>query len=1141
MIDNRTLKETSVKTFYLTDFNWAAQDDGTCDRREYMDLGCGVDDGGIKFFIKGAPFKPKAAKWLCRVEQADVRVFNYIILFYKAEGLLREKPVQPVVSVSGVDVSGIGKEIPLLKMSNIIADGFWHRIIVKKNIDLTVSGFTVDIASNDSAGFINVRTVEFVENAGDLCACCDYLDFEEYRNPLDHPSNADFSCIDLEDKFNFEYSTFITAMLDKSEVTPLQKRVEDPVITDGGRFFTKNDIVVEGIPFKVKADGLNLVSPPEESTVNDEIIEHFGLKVKRGSVAPVSRDDLTELEINARASEVYFLMAADMPATQQYKFIILESVVEGQLFDEIREPFRAEDVERFAVELIYGDGTSGMAFPYLVGGKRHIIQGMFGAYAVPAEGRFLKKVVFHNRIRGSRLNIAAVTINKSGERLYPELFTRPKPRVCGEIYAGGTSAKEQPKPALAEATYIKHDGNCISIGNSDICMDIDISQGFSITRMANRWIGKDDIRLVPSESMYFTVSDLPVQNSGIRLISVKISEFVQRAELVYSASINGALIEFGIELRIEDKPEINMKLTAVNKSGNTVEAGIIFPAVKGFQIGSVADTWYLFPKYRNILSNGTGTFSSQASPTFPMQFYDIFNPALDAGFYVMTKELDHTVRSYGLSKAQDGITYNIQYPELYTHLKPGVPFVCSDTVIGAHKGDWHSAAESYGKWLETWYRPCKAQSKQWYKECFWLTAEITDTLETGVFKLPAWYDEGRKHYKMKDIIEEQKRVAGRYPDILHFWAWCYSREEKNQIYGGYCDSDYEKLGGLENFKKALDDVQYGSSVAVSLYLNATLCHQSYPIAKEIGLEGCMRKKDGSCHINEETNYRMCHSFIPWREYMIETYKRVYAETGAKILYVDEFSLLKDNICFSADHGHDVPLNLLKADNEFIKALRSSLPEELALYGEFPPIDVNSQYIDCNITYYNVDMVVEMIDGFCDRKTDDGMLSPVLTDLYRFIFPGIVQLNLPVSIRNGSWHPLKFTFFNGEAIYDSFWDVEETRAHEFILKAYDIKKEYADCFTSGRPEMLVETEMEEVCANKFPGNGRVLWTLYNRAYSTVRGELISVIHNKGAEYYDVWNGRAIVPRMENGRAHIMLEIGPQSIGCICCFAKSGVML
>ena len=84
-------------------------------------------------------------------------------------------------------------------------------------------------------------------------------------------------------------------------------------------------------------------------------------------------------------------------------------------------------------------------------------------------------------------------------------------------------------------------------------------------------------------------------------------------------------------------------------------------------------------------------------------------------------------------------------------------------------------------------------------------------------------------------------------------------------------------------------------------------------------------------------------------------------------------------------------------------------------------------------------------------------SASLVDLYRFVFPRVVQLVLPNGIMETSWHNLKFIFFNGQAHYDSFWDRFESRGQEFMNQAFRIKKEYRDCFTSDFPEMLVPTE------------------------------------------------------------------------------------
>ena len=159
------------------------------------------------------------------------------------------------------------------------------------------------------------------------------------------------------------------------------------------------------------------------------------------------------------------------------------------------------------------------------------------------------------------------------------------------------------------------------------------------------------------------------------------------------------------------------------------------------------------------------------------------------------------------------------------------------------------------------------------------------------------------------------------------------------------------------------------------------------------------------------------------------------------------------------------------------------------------------------------------------------MSPVALNLYRYMLPAIVQLDLPLGVQNGSWNLLKFTFFNGESIYDSYWYQGESQAHAFMLRAYDIKKKYKDCFTSLRPEMLVPTERAGLCANKFPGKNRTLWTLYNQRYTTLSGPLLALDHVNGATYFDVWNNRPLLPKIANGKAVISMRLGPQGIGCV----------
>jgi len=71
------------------------------------------------------------------------------------------------------------------------------------------------------------------------------------------------------------------------------------------------------------------------------------------------------------------------------------------------------------------------------------------------------------------------------------------------------------------------------------------------------------------------------------------------------------------------------------------------------------------------------------------------------------------------------------------------------------------------------------------------------------------------------------------------------------------------------------------------------------------------------------------------------------------------------------------------------------------------------------------------------------------------------------VQHASWHLLKFTFFNGEAIYDTYWYQGESKGHAFMLRAYDIKKKYKDCFTFAPPEMLVPLSVSGYARTSFP--------------------------------------------------------------------------
>src|SRR5262249_1217558 len=152
----------------------------------------------------------------------------------------------------------------------------------------------------------------------------------------------------------------------------------------------------------------------------------------------------------------------------------------------------------------------------------------------------------------------------------------------------------------------------------------------------------------------------------------------------------------------------------------------------------------------------------------------------------------------------------------------------------------------------------------------------------------------------------------------------------------------------------------------------------------------------------------------------------------KILYVDEVGTRQDitdpsrGHCYDPDHGHPVPSHANATDRDFLQHVREAVPDHVALYGEYPCPESTAQFYDGTIHYYFNHRAPELFSPVFDRDltADTGGLP---LNLYRFIFPKMVHLDLPIGTQLSSWQNLKFTFFNGEAIYDSIWNLQESHA------------------------------------------------------------------------------------------------------------------
>ncbi len=1037
----------------------------------------------LRFCAKGERLSDKRYTFAADV---SFELEEYFVLEYSCEAVRRQLSRRLPFVFAVTEDGGI----PLVVLDDITIDAKRHSVIVRTQpahcIGLKL-WFAIDRRGAASFTVYNMYTCHSHELP---FACHNGQTEADAADKAE--TDANFACIDIKGRMNRQYN-------------PL----DEAVMIDGGRFFEQSEIQLYGIPFQVSTGGCNVIAPPPPPAENDDEIINFGVKTRRRLCRAVSRDGLTEIPVHAKATEFFFVLATTGKRRQRWGFSS-DGTILGAYQGEVEMPLAVTDVEGFMVEIVYADQKRDKAFPLKLSAMRHVVGGDMDVYAVPADGTEVESIIFHNRHLENEFLLAAVTAHLGTKRLYPQMVI---PSAAAPIVH--KTAKDK-KVCLAE--------NTLTLQNGALGMTFETAHGLILQDMQN---GYTPVFTAEKSSVLRVL-----HTSGTSEAMERIGQSADETHAVLTYRCG--MLELTVTLSIEAEDCIGFNLTVRNTSSEAVRRAVCFPCLEGLGYQDAADGWYFVPKCQNLNSNETVFVYEESAPSFPMQFLDVYSAQQQGGLALTTEERELTVRKYALEKNETGISLYVEYPAMYGEIEAGSTFCCSPAKLMAHSGDWHAAFRLYKNWLDSWYEPYHCQNKEWYRRCFWLLAEIDDFFETKeMTRFPIWYDPETKTFNLKNILEEQKQLTGMYPDILHLWGWAYHEDKHTHQWGNYGEEDYAFYGGREPFKKALHEIQDDMGIRVSLYMHPTLLSARYPHAADFFQKNLRVQNDKGDFISIlDDSYRMCHANSEWRAHAVSMYPRVYSELDVPLLYIDEFSLRIENRCYGKNHGHPVPSNLLQTDRTFITELKDAMPENVVLYGEYAAVDVNARYIDCNISYHIIDTVMDMVETAWRGGDGDDRYSRVITDMYRFAFPKIVQLVLPMAMRNLSWHPQKFTFFNGEAIYDSFWDLEESRGQAFMNHAYRLKKQYADCFASDEPETMVETLSPAICANRFPAaDGRVVYTLYNRAYTTYRGAVLAVPHQEGQTYYDAWNEQTFSPQIADGKAYLALELDAQQMGCI----------
>ena len=1052
-----------------------------------------LQQDSITFTLNGEASRPRSMTWTGTLPKPiSVENCRFAVLTFRAQGIRRTYEVKQLVELVGTSAASDGKPVILMDADLPPNDNQYHTMITQLPQGFTLHQIKVSLVTEDDAPTLTLQRLEFLDEAPRLFSA-------EISEPA--PAKSGFISADLGKWLNGSLSDWHQRTLE-----------EYKIVMDGARTLTAGTVSVSGVPFVIPQGDKNLALMPQSSEPTDQV-EFLGHKVDRQFLEPESRNDALGIDVDTQAREAFLLLALSARPIQ---------VLGGQPHTALH----LDDIESFSVELTYDRGEREIAFPYSLADKGSFIPAReLGAYVVAVDpGRRLKKITLHNHHFGPNFALAGLTFNTTSEAVVPELAAVQAPQLT----------HSNPEPA-DKSLSVNAQGNRISISNRWYECGIDLSDGFVIDRFINRWNPSAGITLGPSSGLRVRVGDTVYTGRCFKAQLLRTTS--TEAQIKLTSNRPELPLEIMVTITADVSPGLSFVAQFTNRGDKPLSAELCLPALADLSIGNIAQTRLFFPQYRNVDTAEHIALRAPYGPEFTQQFMDLYSRPAGVGVMIRTDNKEQQMAHFTLRKDADGISGGVCFPADYNTLAPGQSRTLVPVSLIAHNGDWRTAFALHRDWVRSWYKPYKSQDKDyllkaWEIACY-RTSDVLSWLET---KTPPFINADRTRWMTDEVFAFDKAHHGHVPELVHFYNWTYNDKKKQNEYGVHAtDLAYAQVGGLDFFRKGIDDIQNKWGVPVSLYtLVDRFRFSALPdqnLAKELQAQAWASAPDTDASSALRASgqpdgiYFIPFGNTDWYAFVLNDIVKMQHDTGCKMVYIDVFSY------WSHLKGYN-NISPRQADLMVLKELKDKLPADVALWSEYPPTDYASQWEDGALQYYflHLNEVFARRYNYADRSHDLYREMPI--NIGRYILTKYKSIGLPGYIEaSNSPSQVDALFINGEAIQEDTWRLHHSRIREKLNHAYDLKHAYADCFNGDYPLPHVDTAALGIVANAFAGNNRILWTVYNGRPKTYNGIVIEVPHKSGATYRDVWNNKELSPTIENGIAKISLSIDPQQPGCI----------
>lgn len=139
----------------------------------------------------------------------------------------------------------------------------------------------------------------------------------------------------------------------------------------------------------------------------------------------------------------------------------------------------------------------------------------------------------------------------------------------------------------------------------------------------------------------------------------------------------------------------------------------------------------------------------------------------------------------------------------------------------------------------------------------------------------------------------------------------------------------------------------------------------------------------------------------------------------------------------------------------------------------------------------------------------------------------------------------YMWFNGigYVAWENVWGVWNgitPRDAETLRRLATIQRRFPEHFVSLEWEPYAYALQQGAFASRFPGRDATLWTLVNRNEYALEGEQLAVAHERGAQYFDLWSGVKLSPRIEGGTAYLAVPLEAKGFGAVIASKKKVAM-